>query len=147
MKRTTPRSHQKKIDLNQSTLHLPESFDSSIKGSFRVFQNHRKQAKINSILFKDPHFFYFKKACQKARKAPNICWVRLMYNIENACIGLVWISVCNLSKISKKVLSIIISKNVGSFTSKQVSWFNSRIMQTKMPKSMKSPYTFRTVFD
>ena len=53
MKSTTPESHQKKMtkigqlyDCHQTE----ESFDSSINGKLRVFQNHMKQAKIN-ILF------------------------------------------------------------------------------------------------
>ena len=47
-----PGSHQKKFDLNGSALHLSlkkRKFDLLINGNLRVFQNHRKQAKINVV--------------------------------------------------------------------------------------------------
>ena len=52
MKRSTPGSHQKNLlKLVNPTFatEQKESFDSSMKGNLRVFQNHRKQAKINVV--------------------------------------------------------------------------------------------------
>ena len=48
IKRTTPETHSKKNLLNSVNPILPpkkESFDSSINGNLRVFQNHTKQPK------------------------------------------------------------------------------------------------------
>ena len=57
MKHTTPGSHQKKsTKIGQPYICQPtkESFDSSINGNSRVFQNHRKQAKINAVFHHFP---------------------------------------------------------------------------------------------
>ena len=56
MKPTTPGSHQKnwtKIGQPYICQRTKEIFDSSKKGSLRVFQNYRKQAKINIV----SHYF------------------------------------------------------------------------------------------
>ena len=49
MKHTTPGSHQKKVRLKSVNptfvTEQKKSFDSSIDGNLRVFQNHRRQAK------------------------------------------------------------------------------------------------------
>ena len=54
MKLTTPWSHQKhstKIIQPYICHRTKEAFDLSINANFRVFQNHRKQAKINIVVF------------------------------------------------------------------------------------------------
>ena len=57
MKRTPPGSHQKnstKIGQPYICQQTKESFHSSIKGNLQVFQNHRKQAKINVFFYHFP---------------------------------------------------------------------------------------------
>ena len=57
MKRTTPGSHQKNLTkIGQPYIYqqTKESFDSSINGNLRGFQNHRKQGKINDVFYHFP---------------------------------------------------------------------------------------------
>ena len=54
MKPSTPGSQQifvTEIGPSYICQRTKESFDSSIKANFRVFQNHRKQAKIDIIFY------------------------------------------------------------------------------------------------
>ena len=57
MKRSTPGSHQKnltKIGQPYICHRTRESFHSSIKGNLQVFQNHRRQTKINVVFHHFP---------------------------------------------------------------------------------------------
>ena len=57
MKPTTPGSHPKnstKIGQPYICRQTKECFDLSIKANLRVFQNHRKQVKINNIVYRFP---------------------------------------------------------------------------------------------
>ena len=57
MKRTTPGNNQKnltKIGQPNICQRTKKSFNSSINGNLRVFQDHRKQAKINVVFHHFP---------------------------------------------------------------------------------------------
>ena len=59
MKRTTPGSHKKNLTkIGQPQPYIcqqtKENFDSSMKSNLRIFQNHRKQAKVNVVFHHFP---------------------------------------------------------------------------------------------